>query len=168
MCLIAINFIWPFNRKNPYVGKFAEWIRLENWNSFARLFSVFYARKNSTEMCVTDFWTVVFVLFRYKSSRVKLEEYEISSRTQLTFEERESERKLDKEKEEEIEEYIWSITRKKRLHVSAASAEHSLSFGRVQPLSKNVPWFCRFCKRHLTAIDQPATTFTEMAYTKSI
>ena len=57
-------------------------------------------------MCVTDFWTVVFVLFRYKSSRVKLEEYEISSRTQLTFEERESERKLDKEKEEEIEEYI--------------------------------------------------------------
>ena len=115
---------------------------------------------------VTDFWTVVFVLFRYKSSRVKLEEYEISSRTQLTFEERESERKLDKEKEEEIEEYIWNITRNKSLHVSAASAEHSLSFGRVQPLSKNVPWFCRFCKRHLTAIDQPATTFTEMAYTK--
>jgi len=38
---------------------------------------------------------------------VKLEEYEISSRTQLTFEERESERKLDKEKEEEIEEYIY-------------------------------------------------------------
>ena len=102
MCLIAINFIWPLNKINPYVGKFAEWIRLENWNSFARLFSVFYARKNSTEMCVTDFWTVVFVLFRYKSSRVKLEEYEISSRTQLTFEERESERKLDKEKEEEI------------------------------------------------------------------
>ena len=102
MCLIAINFIWPFNKMIPYVGKFAEWIRLENWNSFARLFSVFYARKNSTEMCVTDFWTVVFVLFRYKSSRVKLEEYEISSRTQLTFEERESERKLDKEKEEEI------------------------------------------------------------------
>ena len=132
------------------------------------LFSVFYARKNSTEMCVTDFWTVVFVLFRYKSSRVKLEEYEISSRTQLTFEERESERKLDKEKEEEIEEYIWNITRNKSLHVSAASAEHSLSFGRVQPLSKNVPWFCRFCKRHLTAIDQPATTFTEMAYTKLI
>ena len=87
------SLCWQICRMNS-AGKLKFFCKL--------LFSVFYARKNSTEMCVSDFWTVVFVLFRYKSSRVKLEEYEISSRTQLTFEERESERKLDKEKEEEI------------------------------------------------------------------
>lgn len=111
--------------------------------------------------CVTDFWTVVAVLFRCKSSRAQLEEHG-NQHAPNSIQEKKREKAGDRKKGEEVG--VICVTLLGTAEVRMCLLLRSLLFSHDQPPSKCTLIFVGLIGRHLAVVVKPATTFIKMTY----